>query len=382
MGQQTLKHLVWGGYGWGNTGDWLALAAAIHDCLRSSGDTVAVLSPDPAQTSRFFPSAEAVPYRLRRPSWLQRRVRTAARCLGRLLPRARWQFRYGLDEQTSGGKGGCPGWVEALRQADQLYLAGGGYLTDLFDLERAVMPLLAAQQQGLAVETAPLGIGPFRSRAGERLVARALRGARVVVRDAESAAFCRRHGLAAALRPDDGFRVRELWPELARTRERARDEPARVGVCACPQHGGEAPKRLRAWWARLLQGLGRRTPPVALRGFCFHTDRAADYRTTREAFGQAGLEASAVEPPREDPREAVEGVLACDAIVTARFHAAVVAAAFGIPCLAVASGAYYRAKMQSVHELAPLTTRRVDPRLDVPEEAAEALRALFSRDDR
>jgi len=376
--QSGLSPVVWGGYGRGNTGDWLALAAAIHDCSQGSAHAVAVLSPDPDLTTRLFPQAQAVLYRLRRPSWLSRRIRALARHLGPLVPGDRWRFRYSLDEQMSDRAGGRAEWVEALGRADRLYLAGGGYLTDLFDLERAVMPLLAARQLGLAVETAPLGIGPFRSRAGEALVAEALRGARVTVRDAGSAAFCRRHAIPADQRPDDGFRVRELYPTLAATRARAEGQPLTVGVCAHRQHGSEAPTRVQAWWVDFLRGLHREMPQASLRGFCFHTDCAADYRTTCEAFERAGLEARRVEPPRPDPQEAVERLLACDAIATTRFHAAVVAGAFGLPCVAVASGAYYRAKMESVREAVPRTTRVVDPNLDATDGAQEALHGLLS----
>ncbi len=378
MGQEGERPLIWGGYGHGNAGDWLLLAAALHDCRQADGRAAAVLSPDPAMVERLFPEARAVRYRLRRPRGLRGRVRAASRRVGRALRPGRWSFRYRLDEQMRGVAGAGPAeWVEALGRADRLYLAGGGYLTELFDLERFVIPLLAAQRRGLAVATAPLGIGPFRTRAGEALVAEALRGARVVVRDGDSAAFCRRHGIPATVRPDDGFRVRELYPALARARARADHEPVRVGVCACRQYGTEAPRRVRAWWADLLRGLRRERPAAALRGLCFHTDPAADYGCTREAFQRAGLEASDVEPPCPGPREALEGVLACDAVATARFHAAVVAGAFGVPCLAVASGAYSRAKMESVRQVVPRTTRVVDAGRAAPADAVAALGELL-----
>ena len=379
MGQEGERPLIWGGYGHGNAGDWLTLAAALHDCRQAAGRAATVLSPDPAMVEGLFPEARAVRYRLRRPRGLRGRVRELSRRVGRLVRPGCWRFRYRLDEQLRGWAGDGPAeWVEALERADRLYLAGGGYLTELFDLERFVMPLLAAQRRGLSVATAPIGIGPFRTRAGEALVADALRGARVVVRDDDSAAFCRRHGIPATVRPDDGFRVRELCPALARTRARADHEPVRVGVCACRQFGAEDPRRVEAWWVDLLRGLRQERPAVGLRGFCFHTDPAADCQWTREAFEGAGLEASDVEPPRAGPWEAIEDVLACDAVATARFHAAVVAGVFGVPCLAVASGAYSRAKMESVRQVVPRTTRVVDPGRDAPADGVAALSELVS----
>ena len=378
MAQEGDRLLIWGGYGHGNAGDWLTLAAALHDCGQAAGGVATVLSPDPVMVEGLFPEARAVRYRLRRPRGLRGRVREALRRVGRSLRPVCWRFRYRLDDQMRDVAGDGPAeWVEALGQADRLYLAGGGYLTELFDLERFVMPLLAAQRRGLAVATAPIGIGPFRTRAGEALVADALRGARVVVRDDDSAAFCRRHGLPAVVRPDDGFRVREVRPALAPPSARAGHEPAKVGVCACPQYGAEAPRRVQAWWGDLLCALRRELPAVALRGFCFHTDPTADYQCTREAFQRAGLERSDVKPPRPGPWEAVEDVMACDALATARFHAAVVAGVFGVPCLAVASGAYSRAKMESVRKVAPRTTRVVDPGRDAPADGAAALRGLL-----
>ena len=379
MGQEGDRLLIWGGYGRGNAGDWLTLAAALHDCRQAAAGVATVLSPDPATVERLFPEARAVLYRLRRPRGLRGRVREVSRRVRGWRRPGRWRFRYRLDDQTRGGAGDGPAeWVEALERADLLYLAGGGYLTELFDLERFVMPLLAAQRRGLAVATAPIGIGPFRTRAGEALVADALRGARVVVRDDDSAAFCRRHGIPATVRPDDGFRVRELCPALARTRARAGHEPVRVGVCACRQYGAEAPRRVQAWWVDVLRGLSQERPAVGLRGLCFHTDPAADYQYTREAFQRAGLEASGVERPPSGPWEAVEDVLACDAVATARFHAAVVAGVFGVPCLAVASGAYSRAKMESVRQAVPRTTRVVDPGRDAPADGVAALSELLS----
>jgi len=291
VGQEGDRLLIWGGYGHGNVGDWLTLAAAVHDC-RQAGGVASVLSPNPAAVEALFPKTRAVLYRLRRPRGLRGKVHEVSRRLGRTLRAGRWRFRYRLDDQMREAGGDAPTeWIAALEQADRLYLAGGGYLTELFDLDRFVMPLLAAQRRGLAVETAPIGIGPFRTRAGEALVADALRGARLVVRDGESAAFCRKHGLPATVRPDDGFRIRELRPALSGPRARGGHEPARVGVCACRQYGTEGPARVQAWWVALLRGLSQARPAVALRGFCFHTDPAADCQFTREAFRQAGLAA-------------------------------------------------------------------------------------------
>jgi hypothetical protein len=116
-------------------------------------------------------------------------------------------------------------------------------------------------------------------------------------------------------------------------------------------------------------------PGVVLAGFCFHANPFLDHLATARVFREAGLAEGCVAPPPLDFREAVRAVGAFDAVFTARFHAAVVANVLGRPGIAVAGGAYYRAKMAAAVEGAA-RMEAADPRRTTPGEAAGRLRAL------
>ena len=330
--------VLWGGYGHGNVGDELALAVALSDAQAEFGDSIAVLTPDPEYTRMLFPDVTAIPCWLRRPS-----------------RRARW-LRGAYDSPAVGApkslRADGSAWTETVRNAKVLWLAGGGYLTDLFRVEPYLAPLRAANAASVSVRTAPLGLGPFRSKKTALAVAEALRAAKVQVRDAASLEFCRAHGIAAELRPDAGFRLREILPQLGRPApaRRVLADPARraiIGICACRQHGAERRAReADRWWVDLLRML-RRKDESRVRGFCFHADLREDYAYLCEIFSRAGYDPAPVRFPHGNFRNAIRELADFDAIATARFHAAAVAATFFIPCMAVGTGPYYQAKMAS-----------------------------------
>ena len=81
----------------------------------------------------------------------------------------------------------------------------------------------------------------------------------------------------------------------------------------------------------------------------------------KKLFFQAGLSSEKVSPPVEDFRRAVAAIRSYDLIIATRFHATVVANAFGIPNLAVASGDYYLAKMQAATSGYETASRLVNP---------------------
>ena len=87
-------------------------------------------------------------------------------------------------------------------------------------------------------------------------------------------------------------------------------------------------------------------------GFCFHNELTADFSQTSWLFEEAGI-ASRVREPHIDFRDACRAVTGYKGIITARFHAAVVAGTVGIPAIAIANGAYYSAKMRIACEDVP-----------------------------
>jgi len=369
--------VLFGGYGYGNVGDRLALAVALRDARRRFGSSVAVLSHRPEATRRAFPEATVIGYGVRRPPWIRRRLRRIQRAFEKCGLRPPFHVhRYILRDQARTADGDAPAWMDLVRNADCLYMVGGGYLTDLFDVESYLLPLELAQQESVAIETAPIGIGPFRRADLARRTAAALRTAKIVVRDDRSLEFCRRHGIVAERHPDDGFRVGEVLPEwpqwIAGRGERQRDGAApRIAVCACEQFGANAPVQTARWWLGALEELVRCGAEVE--GICFHDGPDTDHKYIAGLFAEAGIDPRRARPPRADFRESVGDLLDYDAVISARFHAAVVACAAGIPCAVMAAGVYAATKTNSIAEVHPELVFAVRPERHGPQELLERL---------
>ena len=84
-----------------------------------------------------------------------------------------------------------------------------------------------------------------------------------------------------------------------------------------------------------------------MEGFCFHNALQEDFSQTVQLFADAGVPIKLVRQPAFDFRDACARVIRYRAILTARFHAAVVASVAGIPTIAIGDGQYYRSKMVS-----------------------------------
>jgi polysaccharide pyruvyl transferase WcaK-like protein len=374
--------VLWGGYACGNTGDELTLAAALQDARARFGEAVAVLSPNADYTQWLFPGARVIAYEPRSPPLLCQRLRRAYERL-----QARGLFRhckvraYRLRDQAGSRGEAAPPWVEAIVHAQQLYLVGGGYLSELFNLDHLLLPLKVANAAAVPVATAPLGLGPFSSNQAATWVAQALGEADLVVRDRASLEFCAARGLRAKLQPDDGFRVAELLPGLvppASTRQACTAGAGRylrVGVCVSDQPGSTAVAASQAWWVRFLRALKRYEAELVIEGFCFHSSLSCDFATLVRLFHVVGLGVQQVQAPLLDFRLAVRNLCRYDVIVSTRFHAIVVASVLGIPHVAFASGEYYRRKMAAAVQPCQGTGRLVTPEGSCPEEVADHVSA-------
>jgi len=354
--------VIWGGHGYGNTGDDLVLAVAVADRRREYGDQLQVLSPAPEQTRLGLPDTKVVLQPPGHPrsapvKWFCRCAefvtRRGATALADRLYRAVLQRPERFPEDQA--------WLQALASASRLHLAGGGYLTDRFHLRHFLRPLRLAKSRGLPVTTSPLGVGPFLKSENATAVAALLRDARVVVRDADSLRYCAEHGLPAVEQPDDGFRWRQvvdvpdaILPPATKT----------IGVCIFPQHSPQWSPAVESWWIATLKTLALTFPGWRWEGFCFHTGRDLDYATTRKLFARAGWSPEQVLSPEPDFRLAIRHLARYQAVVSCRFHAVVTAAVLKIPCVAIALDDYYEIKMRGAlkHAAAPLTL--VNPRRD------------------
>jgi polysaccharide pyruvyl transferase WcaK-like protein len=338
--RKKIACMIWGGYAKGNTGDELCLAAALERKQREFGDNVAVLSHRPEYTSQLFPNVNVVPYvppdpKLPRP-WKRflRACKSLTTASGLVYFIQNTRLDPGLE------------WARCLSRAGQLYLAGGGYLTDLFPLDFIMPPIQFAIKLKLSVATAPIGIGPFKSNLHADKITAALRRMKLTVRDQTSLDFCRARGIDASLEPDDAFAlVKNLLPPVSVNQPGVR--PRKIGVCIFTQYGQDANCDLTGWWTESLRGLKAQHPEYEIEGFCFHTSLQAEFQEMTNLFSRAGLPADRVLAPSMDFNHAVEIIRSYDFIITTRFHAAVVANVFNIPNVAIAAGDYYQSKMSA-----------------------------------
>ena len=341
MNQHLVDCVLCGGFAAGNTGDELTLAVALRDMPRKFSNP-AILSRSPEYSSWLYPQATVLaqtelPVAMR---WKKFRKIIGAAGLGQQIHQRtydRWVDRH-LKLN--------PEWVQAVENSRLLYLVGGGYFTDIFSLPRLLLPVSIAKTMGVAVATAPLGIGPFLDPKQADLVASVLRGVDLCVRDDASLRFCVENHLTARRAEDDGFRVREILSPLS-SESLPQDRGKKVGICLFFQQGGSLSQpAFDQWWLTFLRRLKGLIGENAIEGFCFHTTPASDFHQAIRMFRMAGISPVQVRQPEMDFRRAVAHLNSYGAVVTTRFHAAVVAAVFKIPCTAVASGEYYSNKMK------------------------------------
>lgn len=353
--------MLWGGYAKGNTGDELCLAAAFARKQREFDGNVAILSHLPEHTLQLFPQATVVPYLRPDPksSRLRKRFSHACKSLATTSGAAYFLQNRRIDPGME--------WMRALLHAGQLYLAGGGYLTDLFPLDFIMPPIRLALKWKIPVITAPIGIGPFKSPLHADEVAGALRQMKLTVRDQTSLDFCQVRRINASLEPDDAFALaKNLLPYAPASLRDAR--PRKIGVCIFTQYGQDANCDLTGWWMECLRRLKSQHPEYEIEGFCFHTSPEAEFHEMNHLFTQAGLPPERVLAPVVDFRRAVEIVRGYDLVISTRFHATVTANVFNIPNIAIAVGDYYQAKMTAAKLGFENTCSLVNPLCHSPED--------------
>jgi len=364
--------VVWGGYGYGNTGDDLVLAVALADLRQQCGRDIQILSPAPEQTRSYVRDTDIVLHPSVRPrraveKWLWRFAECADNNgLGSLADRL-----HRLVMKNSERISDEPAWLQALAAASRLHLAGGGYLTDRFHLRHFLRPIRLARSRGLPITTSPLGLGPFQYPRNAAAVAGCLRRATLIVRDEDSLRYCQEHGLNATEKPDDGFR----WEQVVGNAVPLVSSPAKtaIGVCIFSQYSAKWSGGVESWWIDCLRALSQVLPDCRLEGFCFHTEKKMDYETTRRIFARADLNPDDVQPPQADFRAAIANLARYRAILSSRFHAVVTGSAIRLPCVATALDSYYEAKMHAALKYAPVPLSILNPARDAASAAAEWL---------
>ena len=271
-----MRVVLSGYFGHGNTGDE-ALLAGMLVSMRSADPELdlVVISGDPSETRRTH-GVEAVP---------------------RMAPRAIWR---------------------ALRGADGLVSGGGGLLQDRTSARpvtyyAGVMGLARIARRPYVIHAQ--GLGPIVRKANRRLAASALRGAaHVSLRDEASIALARSLGIRRpiALAPDPALVLR----------------PSRTD-------GGHVLVAIRAWGDASLVGLrdGIRAlaadHPIIALPMHEPVDRAVAVLMTE------GIPGARVAPAAAALDERLALIGSASLVVAMRLHALVLAAAAGVPAVAI-----------------------------------------------
>ncbi len=378
------KCIVWGGYGFGNTGDELCLEIAIRDARMRFGDDFAVLTPNLQVTQWLFPDVKAIAYEPVLPTRAVRLLdfaRTLAQSKGkaRSLPLPRPRLADQLTVLKS--RPSPPAWLEAISSCEELMLAGGGYLNDITtSFYRSFLPLQVASALNKTIRTASLGLGPFLKAGNAHRVASCLRQATMVnVRDQDSLAWCREQNIDANLVCDEVFTLKENPPEwLEFKRVSETNVPPRIGVCFFGQNGASLqPDQQQRWLADFLKHLKQHFPNHKIEGFCFYHAQYRDFNTMVPIFQQAGLRADQIVPGDLDYRINVKRLARYDLIISMRFHAVVLAKLMGIPTIALRTGDYYASKMGAAVSEEDRLYKVLNMNAIPPDQAAVCAQRLF-----
>ena len=255
--------------------------------------------------------------------------------------------------------------VRALSAADLFMLGGGGLFQDRTSKRSLAYYLgLLRLARLLRTPAAAFGVslGPL-SPAGERALARGLRGVRLVVRDRKSLAYAERLGLAAELGGDPALLLRP--PEAPR-------EPGLVVLV--PRHRVPVEPLVAA--AERLVGLGYHVLALALQPGADEEALAAFKAFPKEATG--------------DPRRALYLIKSAEYVISARLHGMVLAAAAKTPYAGIAydpkvegfaadTGAPALPLLPEPRELVALVEAKAEPDWEAVAEARRRTRASLDR---
>jgi polysaccharide pyruvyl transferase WcaK-like protein len=339
--------VLWGGYAGGNVGDELTLAVALRDMEKVYPGQVSILTPNVEYTQWLFPKTKVIEFK--------KFALKTGRNKTHLLPAKFWfipsvinQYLIKIIEDRY--LNSDLEWVKELKSARHLYLVGGGYLNDLFNMHAVLLPIRLASRLGVDISSAPVGIGPFRRKENADLTIDSLRSVALKVRDPESLDFCHQHGLVADLCKDDGFKIKNILDhdDFSTADNTNLSKKPLIGICVFYQHGSESSRsKYASWWVRFLAHLKKAGLENNLEGFCFHNDPNLDFYYMVQLFDKAGIDVKRITEPFMDYKNVIKKLRNYDYVITTRFHSAVVSRAYNIPFIAAYSGEYYGSKMHS-----------------------------------
>lgn len=284
-----MRVILFGYYGFGNAGDEAILAGLLHALRRTGPDGAqyVVLSGNPAETERLHGV--------------------------RALPRDRWRTLLG-----------------AARAQDRWVFGGGSLLQNVtgpFTLPYylGVLTLLARRRVPFYVHAH--GIGPVNGRLARRLTASAVAQAeRISVRDAASAAALAAFGVPAGrirLGADPALLLEPPRPAAPE------GEGPLVGVALRPWRDG------RRWVPEVIRAVRGFAERVSARVLAVPMDEPGDRELAARVAAALPGRAEVAEPGASFAEKwALLGQ--CDLVLAMRLHAAVFAAAAGVPFVTLA----------------------------------------------
>jgi polysaccharide pyruvyl transferase CsaB len=227
----------------------------------------------------------------------------------------------------------APATVGVLRGVDALVLGGGGLLQDetsALNLPYHLSPFVVARGRGTPVAGIGLGAGPLRRASSRRLVAAALRGVEVTVRDEPSAALLQTLDLPSRVGADLAFGLPAPQAEPTDS----------VAVCLRGWTGGGG--RLPVGWRRpaspdwfVARAAGAIDHLVDATGLAVRLvafDPTRDEALLREVAARSRHGAEVVLPSLAT---VLNEVASSRVVVAMRYHAAVAAALAGRPAMLI-----------------------------------------------
>lgn len=235
-------------------------------------------------------------------------------------------------------------FARGLHDCDVLVMGGGSVITARESFRKPMM--LSAAGRGVKLAAVGVSIGPFHDERSRESVAEFLqRFSYLSVRDARSHREAQALGVGSITHA--GCDLAALLPWLTPREPRpapAPGAPVRIGIAPCHyredgDYAAAPPKR--RWEEQLIATLARlrSTRAVVVDVFSLneherHGDRALA-RSLVERLRTEGLEAHWQGYARQDPLRTVDALAACDAVVSARLHGAIVSYLHGVPFMIV-----------------------------------------------
>lgn len=268
------------------------------------------------------PVIAGVPSRYTMPNWFPARVYGATGPLGKA------SRLYSFLRATEG--------------SDVLVMGGGSVITARESFRKPKM-LSAQRRRGLQLAAVGVSIGPFPDSASEDSAAAFLEHfSYIAVRDRRSYELAVRMGLEG--KTHHGRDLASLLPLLVPKSERsdrsgAAGQSLRIGLAPCNYKTGSgyAAPDPETWQAGLIEALARlaRRHPLQVDVFSLnehptHGDFALAQRLC-QTLDNRGIPARTIRYRARSPLTIVEAIDACDAVVSARLHGAIVAYLRGVP---------------------------------------------------